>query len=94
VGAAKRNRRTVEPTLRRRNIVTQGINLIALRHWRFRLAESAEIPGSRLLGHTGPYARVASIWDRSSEEARFGRHGPRVRLVTRGSAGPGQVSAG
>ena len=31
---------------------------------------------------------------RSSEEARFGRHGPPVRLVTRGSAGSDQVLAG
>jgi hypothetical protein len=54
VGAAKRNRRTVEPTLRRRNIVTQGINLIALRHWRFRLAEPAEIPRQAFVGAHGP----------------------------------------
>lgn len=53
-----------------------------------------EMPRQAFVGSHGPVRGRCLYLGRSWEEARFGRHGPRVRLVTRWSAGPGLTREG
>jgi hypothetical protein len=70
----------VEPTLRRRNVVTQGINLLALKHGQFRL-------GTAVLEYTGdchPCSRMEENLGTGGYNAMRGHGGITARVLAAG----------
>jgi len=75
------NKTTISPDLLRRNLVVRGINLLALRHQRFRIGE-VEFEGTALCH---PCLRMEQALGQGAVAAMLGHGGLCAKIITNGT---------
>ncbi len=85
--AAFLGRPSVDPALLRRNLVTSGINLAALKGRRFRIGEAV----LETSGECAPCSRMEEIFGTGGYNAVRGRGGITARIVQAGSIAVGDL---